>query len=254
MTPSASAAPVHAALALGGLIAAGAALAEATGTPLWLVIPLGLSLAAFVYRSMTLAPMILISAGLILLSPVPFNRPVREPLRANDIVLCAATLAFLTGLSGLARRDADPDARLPQSVLVIAIAVIVAQAAVHLASSFNFDWRTRGFLVPTRRSGIGDLTGRGIVSLGILALTTSIGGFIVWYARLASQTREQARATLLDVAWAESRRELSRQALFRARRRTPRTRASRRAVLTLGLLGLLLVLLAAIVVSRFVLA
>ena len=249
--PTASADPVYLALALGGLAAAGAALAEATGGTPFAALPGLLALAALGFRSLTLVPLALLLVGLLLVVP-NFHATSHAALRVNDLVLVTGTLAYLAGASRHASRaNPGPNSDLGRIGLTILAAVLAGQAAISVISGYDLDWTAREFLVPTKFRAVANLPGRAVVSLLILALTAGVAGFALWYARLASQTREQSRVTLLDTAWAESRRELSRQALFRARRRAPKTRISTRAVVTMAALWVLLAVLTAVVAVRF---
>ena len=166
--------------------------------------------------------------------PVPADR---AGFRALDLALVAGVLGYLTcqfrllAVRRAAPADRPTDAPLARpagpaapgellgAAAAAAAAVVAGQLVFLLATTFEVE---PGRSPPLVRSFNNRPDSRAALAAGAALLFAGAAGLWAWYARAAGQTPDQARAYLLDVAWAESRRELSRQELWRAWGRAPR--------------------------------
>lgn len=210
----------------------------------------------FRWTSMPVVFLLLLSYLLVYPFGLPYytagvNETVGSRFRTQDVLLVAAVLIYLSAqyrLLGLtdSLMPADPPARrarrplaaaadgeFPQMMLAVAGFVLAGQVAWLGLTSLTLEldefppvklgrpnpWLDEPYAPP------GWLT-RGLLLGGTAALGGFAARFGFWYWRLARMTRDEARMTLLDAGWRETRRELNRQEKWRA---WGRARAARKA-------------------------
>lgn len=134
------------------------------------------------------------------------------------------------------RKKSDPTFVRPTSLVsteelgrlfvVIGIAVIVGQIAwlaiaelrIDFRNSFplGFDDYSQQVWVRASRRSAELWTNRFLLLIGLTGGVLIPTGLVLWYWRLHRLTPEEARSSLLDTEWYESRRELNRQEKWRA--------------------------------------
>jgi hypothetical protein len=119
-----------------------------------------------------------------------------------------------------------PSEELGRLLFVVGLAVLVGQLAWVVIAELRIDFRRpfpivfddynqQVWLRASRRSA--ELwTNRFLFLMGLSAGVLIPAGLVMWYWRLHRLTPAEARSTLLDTEWSESRRELNRQEKWRS--------------------------------------